>query len=446
VITYNLAIVYKRHIMKAMRVFNSTAKAQTAVELAVFGAVLIFLLGLMIRYSLNAALAQSQTLKAMRLAMAESFKAGENRTAGRNTATLIFVEDRTTAEVTKYGAISRSPAVASGSATFSKNLFLPLDWGEFQNIPLTDVFINGQHFALTTAGFKEYNIGEGSAPPVTLDSLSQTRWDADWDPGCSSSGGCRMVYTRVPNLPDSTDFDVHCDPCFDLYRDGSNIVPASERPLFAWQWKKIKATSDNINIKDGKNTVVDLDGDLQEEFIIEMVDVDGFTYTSQQTRKNSGDIPIKTVRVLDFQAGDMDLSHNDRSVGPKPGLQDNLQMYTFARDGTVLFIEEGKLKETTQMVRSTQTKDITDIISRTMQLTNDTGRLCGNGSGEPWDVGAGVPNSQLNPAVKACNDCFSDANIFQTCFDEGVKILYIRSRIGDLRGRRWVTDLGERGY
>ncbi len=445
--------------MKDHRQHKSTTKAQTATELAVFGAVLLFILAVMLRYSLNAALAQNHMFQTMRLAMAESFKSAERKEASRNSATIIFVEDRTAGEITKYGAISRSPLIMGASATFSKNLFMPIDWGEFQNVPVMDVFVNGQHFALTTAAFKEYNIGDGAPPPVDFDSFKQARWDASWDPACTtdSSGkplGCRIVFEKSPNMPQNKLFDVSCASCFDLYRDGSNIVPPADRPTFTWQWHAIKATSDNIKPKENKNLAVDVDGDLQEEYIIEMVDIDGFTYTADKERKKSGNVPIKTVRVMDYQAGDIDQTYNDRSPGARPGLNENTQMYTFARDGTVLLIEEGKLKGTTQMVRSTQTKDTTDIIQRVMQLTNDTGRLCGNGSGQPWDAPPGLPNftdgrvfrTCTNPGCFACNDCFSDANIFKTCFDEEPKILYIRSRIGDLRGRRWVTDFGGRGY
>jgi hypothetical protein len=31
--------------------------------------------------------------------------------------------------------------------------------------------------------------------------------------------------------------------------------------------------------------------------------------------------------------------------------------------------------------------------------------------------------------------------LYRTCFDEYTKILYVRSRLADLAGRKWITDV-----
>ena len=119
---------YRRSFMQNPPKKFSSSSAQTITELAIFGALLIFILGVMIRYSLSANYSQSQSFKAMRMAMAASFRSAEAGHSSRNSASLIFIEDRTTAEVGRFGAQTRTPAIAAASATFSKNLLMPLDY------------------------------------------------------------------------------------------------------------------------------------------------------------------------------------------------------------------------------------------------------------------------------------------------------------------------------
>lgn len=135
-------------------------KAQTAAEVAVFGAILIFVIGLTVRHAMDAGYAQNQSLKAMRLAMKMSYEASEGRTeASRNVATVLFIEDRLTADSAKYGAIDRTPYMISASATHNRNLFLPVGFGSNDDLPVMDVFVNGKHFVFTTSAFKKVVFG-----------------------------------------------------------------------------------------------------------------------------------------------------------------------------------------------------------------------------------------------------------------------------------------------
>jgi len=431
---------------------NFPSQAQTSTELAVFGAILVFILGIMIRYSLGVNYSQSQTLKAMRLAMAESFKSAEAGHSERNTTTVIFIEDRTTADVNKFGSLSRSPFVASASATFSKNLYMPADYQEPHALPVMDMFINGKHFSFTTAGFQQYDLISGT-PPSSADGIYKPwQWNRDWDPVCK----CRIVYEVVFNFVGANNtWDPDCNgkggpiDCFDLNRDGStNIVPAAERPKFMWQWQAVRATTSKIKLDKGQHVLVDVDGDLKEETIIEMTDVGGKRYTARSSSK--GNSPIRFVRVVDNQAGDIDStwSSNPQTNGgkPKPGVLDDIQIYSFTSQGTYLLVQEGKnlpgMTTANQGVVSTQKRNAADIIQRMVRLSNDTGRVC---------QGL-IPNTAENPGVEVCvnnnADCFTPENIYKTCMGRDIfgPILYVRSRIGDLRGRKWITDLGTKGF
>lgn len=619
--------------MKFSKKSSLQTRAQTVVELAVFGAILVFILGIMIRQSLTFNYAQSQNFKAMRMAMAESFKTAETGHAARNSASLIFIEDRISAEIGKYGALTRTPAFASGSATFSKNLSMPIDypsiatdgnpnicnskypacvshdcsgalfydggssgegflgplknkeiefaWNPFmcssayaesvppvdpmshpccspcnyvdcqitpdndcctksgceavnctdnpghsccppqgcpaapdcvnnpqdpccfsngcpfvncavtpgseccfnpgckivncasdpandccqtgflppgcdsqKDLPIMDMFINGKHFTFTMAGFREYNLTQGSPSPYP-EIYSQDQWDADWNQPLVGCANMRVLYAVVPNFSGEgieNTWKPNCGKCFDLDRDGTiDVLTPAEQADFEWQWQETCATTGfgpaGINLAKNQHVRLDVDGDLKEETILQMVDEDGVQYTPFEEGRKGNHRVIK-VRVLDDQAGDIDntWSKNPATNGGKhrPGLRDELQIYTYTQEGTYLLLEEGKdvipnNLSGNQGTVSTQKRNNADIIQRMIQLSNHTGRFCQGG----------LPNTMENPDVEVCatnEECFNPQNIYQTCFAVDTLMLYVRSRIGDLRGRKWITDLGTRGY
>ena len=138
-------------------------RGQAATELAIFGAILIFVLGSIARASVANSFSQNQNFKAMRMALLESYRRMSSTpemtgqlaaSNSRNNASIIFIEDRLSPDVNKYGSLERTPYVASGSGSMTNRLFYPVDDGEVEaNLPIMDMYINGQHFPFTTAGF-----------------------------------------------------------------------------------------------------------------------------------------------------------------------------------------------------------------------------------------------------------------------------------------------------
>lgn len=143
---------------------QATAKGtagQAAVELAVFGAILIFVLGTILNSAIANSYAQNETFKAMRMAMLASWNGSQSDGDGnpknsiaRNSSSILFLEDRLSPEASKYGPLERSPQLNSGSGTLSFQLLYPLDATEVSsNLPVMDDYINGQHFVFTTAAY-----------------------------------------------------------------------------------------------------------------------------------------------------------------------------------------------------------------------------------------------------------------------------------------------------
>jgi len=551
----------------------SAQAGQAAIELAVFGAILIFILGTIVRTAIGNGYAQNDNMKAMRMAMLASWTDSKvSNVLGRgiiahSNASFIYVEDRLSPDFNKYGDLDRNPFVAQGSGTFSPYLLYPLDPEEVQqNVPIMDVYINGQHFPFTTASYLSKRIIRPACPAGTPQALGGglspgqcaenqcLRSAREWAGGTVTAGDFSSVMTGIPldantettsnaygvaifnalvaqgfvggatgvgpittgyvvtsaysSIPSnftiadpmnsnqpltltpteisniqnvlqkdsfayklfytmaangSSDFsagasDTLPDPPFDLQRnnDPTNFVPAGMRPYIAWQWKIVPATStDSIKLDASNNQypTYDIDGRLKE------VTVYGFQYNSDGT---------PTVTYEDPAGGDIDSSWDLNSCGPKPGLQNDSQIYTFTKNGTYLQIKEGKLYniETDQYVRSANQRDTIDLIQRSVQLSNNTGRFC-DSSGRPTaivepcaDESTCEATGQYNDgkcssgngtcvfnAVEICvaessptDNCFTSANIAQTCYDTSDNMLFIRSRLEDRRGRFWMTD------
>lgn len=213
--------------------------------------------------------------------------------------------------------------------------------------------------------------------------------------------------------------------------DGSKniVVPPSEYKTFSWQWSVMHT----LDLQKGNQ--IDIDGDLKEETVV---------YVDKKNNK---------IIYADNQLGDVDFTIGDLDDKAAPGLRPDVSMMTKTKDGTYLYINEGRLFNIfEQYVRTASKKDSIDLVVRVFQLSNDTGRFCTPGGGRQnssdiWTEDYPERFGSRNP-VEACNDCFSPGNIEKTCMEQNPDpsdptappILYIRSRVLDKHGRNWVTN------
>ncbi|MCA9408364.1 MAG: hypothetical protein H6755_01525 [Candidatus Omnitrophica bacterium] len=438
--------------------------AQAATELAIFGAILIFIVGTIIRTSFSSGQQQNLAYKAMRMAMKTSYEysmgikglGGGDGSASRNSASILLVEDRLSPGSAKYGETDRTPYVLQSAAMHTRNLFLPVDPGETYNLPVFDLFVNDKHFPLMTQNFKVVPITEA----------------VDF-------------YQKIPNKA-GFEYDPNCAECFDLDLngtvDGDEPTSQAERDLFSWQWKKIPIirleTTDFFGtvvvtheLADGfslaRGDDVDVDGDLEEESFMEftkgsvtiqtdLIDVqDPFSGEMVKEAVFRKIENIVSVLVIDGNEGDVDFGVSSTEIANgavQPGFTRDISMYTRTKDGTYLLIQEGDLYSLDkQYVRTTQKKDSVDVISRLFQLTNNTGRFC---TTDPTPLRQLEVDGEPNPVEVCCRSvvdsdtgldsacCFQLANVDKTCLDTGPANprLFIRSRIEDRHGRKWVTD------
>ena len=448
--------------------------AQAAVELAVFGAIIIFILGTIVRSSVGNSYTQNQNFKAMRMAMLSSWQDSEAAQGlgavpkiAHNSASILFVEDRLSPDFNKYGDLDRDPFIASGSGTFTYNLLYPMDVGDpATNSPIMDVYINGQHFPFTTAVYTQQTLtppvgcsqGTQAAVPIGVSApptISQAqclsnqslRNAREWVCGAGHTP-YKLFYTMVPNgvspfninppfcanpnsvackdkalsgsflLPGGGGAVNNGDMQYDLVRNGDYATVDNQFPVggplrnyMAWQWAADAGTVQGDNT-DGADPMIGLDPDNQQ---YPTYDIDGrlkeVTIYKMAWDPNSGNT---TVTYEDPQGGDIDSSWDLNSCGPKPGLQTNSQILTFNEDGTYLQVREGKMynPETGQEVRSSNRRNSLDVVQREIQLSNNTGRFCSkDGTHLCNGSDAGVTCANPNP-VEVCVNGGGD-----TCFN-----------------------------
>ncbi len=493
-------------------------KAQAATELAVFGAILIFVVGSIVRSSFDSGLNQNQNLKAMRWAMLQSLYGVRNVNKSRDSASITVIEDRLSPEASKFGSLERTPAITTGSGTLSNTLYMPLDWYELNNIPVMDVLVNGEHFVFSTARFIVYDIQLVGNQVRVWDLTNESDQNmakripkaGNWDDQCTTKqsvtdnsnppittiqdvptpGGCPLFYSVAPvKTANFCTTDTGCtdgstlslQQRFDLNRNGiftDDFQPGEQQNNAMWQWSAVKGLvgSDKIKINadDGVYVSFDVDGDRKEEMVYAVNDDTGYPPNTDMAvdQLNAPSLVglgtaspqrIQRVFVLDFDKGDMALSSDDTDrvekeklrIDSRVGLQTAMSVLTETKNGTRLEIREGKayVPDTGTFVRSVNKRDQIDIISREFRLSNNTGRYC-QGTTVVQPIGGRIfPGSIPNPiplggcvasaAAQSPGACFTPGptgTITSTCYDTTSNTIFIRTRIAETRGHKWVTQ------
>jgi len=464
---------------------------QSAAELAIFGSIVIFVIGLILRTAFSVSSTMNTSLRAFRRALQESYITANGEYAGefsgaRNSSSVLVVEDRLSIDPSKRGGSrDRFPLMAQGSGTMTHSLFMDINPRDAYDQPVFDMFINGQRFPLSTSRYVTVNLASDRAAGRIPDCLDPGGYGQDVGRCFDTAAGQFIFFRKAYNgeagvwCTDAADCsDYPPDRRFDLDFDGTTDITAAEtimpglpdllREKFGWQWVRIEGTSDNLY----EDLKLDIDGDMQQEQIVECSYDAGGVLTS--------------CGVKDFQEGDMDLTVDDgvkaryedwraeyiagggTDPGPlqTPGLGQDMTMYSFTQDGTLLRNEEGALYASNgQFVRNETKQDHIDIIERVLYISNDTGRFCtlsGAANGTPcgnnsscvptdwtavnWARANGVWN-MVNP-VEACGNCFSlvggvDRNKL-TCMEASAPVIFVRSRLRDQRKSKWITKTGIR--
>ncbi len=308
---------------------KASKNAQSIIELAVFGAVLFFLIGGMALNAVSGSLQQNSRLQAMRIAMLKSYQSSQAGTHSRVSASYLYYEDRLNGDFGRYGSQDRQPVTASGAGMLSKNVFMPVDWNEPQDLPMMDVKVNGQEFEFTTSAFVHYKIllREGAAVPARLEDANpddvvimmykpeggacpapilnssstdpNINWKIGWRQSCPGDPCVinlnsaenkvqrqRLVYewTNHPEggyppfyqaiVSNDTDYSLTADTQrrFDYTRNGfyDDDLPNYDYAMWQWRWDSIDTVVGKIDKDNGNFPTYDTNGDLSEETVYDL--------------------------------------------------------------------------------------------------------------------------------------------------------------------------------
>ena len=445
-------------------------RAQALIELAVFSAILFYLIGASATSYINNTYEQNARLQTMRRALQLSYKSSNAGLANRSSGSFLIFDDRLTGDVTRYGATDRQPIISAGSGYMSAQVMQTVAFKEVQHLPVMDLSVNGQHFVLRTAGFANYYVfipdAALSVYYATINSVpaaneaqihvaSMNEEDLDCATALSrppayarQEATRRLTFERYA-YSDTKDYfykkvtyaDASCGTDtggrprrpFDYRRTGNmnEAYPdyssgCAGGAYWAWKYDTLDNISKSIDTGNGSFPQWDVDGDLNEE-----------TLYALESRTCPG-YSVYRAAIMASSLGDMDSTTSNLDYDnpyDRPGFRNDMRIYS-SLDGTSLDIAESPSKSI-----STTKKNQNDLVERIYQLNknmadpddfisrNNIGVVC-----------TGDTDAAMIASKGTKTDCCGTLGGSQTCFDRTNKRLYIRSPISDTRGRKWITD------
>jgi hypothetical protein len=287
------------------------------------------------------------------------------------------------------------------------------------------------------------------------------------------------------NAPDILSQANETSLLYNLRRDGdpAHAFPRTGNAPVAWRWKgntfSIVAKKET-NIFNDTTSSYDMDGDLDEETLYEVVDATAEFCCSGSACGGEENAFFKSggqsfgcrlayyIRAQDAGAAEVDPSksakdyisdipaesHPEQIQGMSPDWRiygrtgcvrlttDPADVCTGADSGTFLDVKEGKLfLDGKPVSTSTVKKNQFDVVERKYQLNTDM--LDPNGFANRFPNKQSIETTCYSAATGTSCCMATDAISQKTCFDKTTKTLYIRSRLSDKRGHKWMTDTSQ---
>lgn len=269
---------------KIIGMFPQKVRAQAIAEVAVFGAIILFLIASIVHQTVSTSFVQEHSLKTFRKAMALSAQEGRG-------VSLLIIDDRLTPSVSKYGATERQPVIASSGGTFTQNLFMPMTCGNQKVVPVMNVIINGVDIKniigrnLTTAAW------------VTK-SCSVFKTKTAKTGGCCSGVAWTEEVKSASDVSSEVDEESGSSASYDIDNDGSDEAITRIKGGSCCVLDPNEGDIDTANPKHGLSAKMDFTANVSADFIVDNAKQ---TATRRKSQKNTicryfvtkgGEIPI----------------------------------------------------------------------------------------------------------------------------------------------------------
>jgi len=360
---------------------------QTASELAILGTVLMFVMGILVRYGISLNFLQDMKFDTFRQAIdvsqfqnSEWYKGGDwHRSTNRRQASLLYIDVKPALDVADpFGSSDFLPYFGTASAVWSRDLYGTMVWGDDDHLPVIDMrFKNNftfKHYAFTTAGYNSCRCDGGS-------------------PEC--------VFPLKIKISQGND----------LFEDGHGYTEG-DNPGTYWKWYDINSC-DDVNPEDGDNSSVDVDDDDKLEIVLstdghtEQVDPNCDPY-DPETPPCETFYVVDALKYLDYQEGEIDFTMDSQDIFNDPNLRQGLMSEYRKRrvplgslESMSAFMEK---EETLASIRTESQLNTQVVFQRVIRLNGIP--ECSGGGG--W--GCGIISQMYNYNSEGVADCFFDGN------------------------------------
>lgn len=196
-----------------MKQFNKmlTNKAQSILELAIFGSIILFLLGVLIQYGISFNYQQHLAMQTFRKALQIS----RNRSMGSPQVSLTAVKDLPVPDPSNpLGVVETSPVTAGASGIWSIDLYAESLGDENappedKSLPKTDIIINAIQKTYKTAKFGYYTCSstEEKATMINKKETNYGKLPLTWDQKVGPCWYWKMVEDTDVKVGDAVDID-----------------------------------------------------------------------------------------------------------------------------------------------------------------------------------------------------------------------------------------------
>lgn len=394
-------------------------KAQSLIELMVFGSIMIFLLASIISNAVWSVVENRQKVNILKKVLKTSYFGGYSGMQ----AGVVHIEDRIAPGISRYGEVDRSAQLFSGAGVLSYWMFYTPDEDEKVKIKYTPYIINGKQYNIpalteetktTDISLSNGFIGEDIETIIGSDGFVSSS-EKEIKDRLEREGGkfCRKIFR-------GTSF--FCDTClerFDLKRIGT-IPSTEEATKLSWQWLCLTPKEVYEQFKEyGENALsYDINGDLKIEKISMIQDNEDGTYRL----------------IYKVFAG---ISVNPNCI--TEGFRNQARILTYS-DGISLTInEEASISGNSRHIQSRLNKKQRDIVERQYQINREisiSGKM---------NIAKNLERCRTYSAKQKCDAnisdddgcCFEGSRVMKDCIDTSTNILYIRSIIEHEKKSFW---------
>jgi len=293
-------------------------RGQSAVELAIFGTIFLFCLGILISYGMSYNFQQRQMMQAYKETRQKSYDIIDAGNKGPfASADMVVINDKHIPDPQDaWGIGGFQPVGASYGITVTNRLYSGANYGDRDQLPRINFKINGQPYSYTIADF---------APPYTspfpqltmkisdlLDKFKLTDRSIDSAP----NEGDGLYYRYIDLDINTIDKDANGNPHGPCFNSRDELCNCEDGEAIEFNDDGDPNTETVLLLARGMSA--DFNGDNSEETIV------GFNkdIIVGQDKDDKDIYRVTTLYVMDYTLGDMDTTQDteDTDINLRPGL------------------------------------------------------------------------------------------------------------------------------